>query len=275
MNDQMEFDKDLPEIQTMEVEIMKKIHDICEKHNISYFLLAGTLLGAVRHGGFIPWDEDLDIGMFRTDYNKFLKVVQQELPDDYKLIDGSIDGRYSRIYGKVFALGTKYYESEWDSFVENSGLWIDIFPIDKIAANDITEAVEIAKKRNNIISNVSILRRYREHIDVDKMSAVTKTVCKCLSLISYKALYRIVHKGLSRDEKKDAKFCTNYGSGYGVVKQTMPIDYYLPVKKIKFADEEFLCPNKTEEVLKQIYKNYMELPPVEQRVMRHKLKKRM
>lgn len=271
MNNENIQTEELLEIQQIETELLKKIHDICEKYNITYFLVAGTLLGAVRHGGFIPWDEDMDIGMFREDYEKFMKIAPDVFSGDYAVMDSSVNSGYSRIYGKVFKLGTKYYEAEWDEFVENSGLWIDIFPIDKVDAPNVEEAVRIARKRRDIREKELLIRRYRNGVDRDKFSRVTKVVCGLLKPVSYKNIVKYVKNKLTADEGKTAKFCTNYGSGYGVVKQTMPIDYYLPVKKIKFGECEFNCPNNTEKYLTQIYKDYMKLPPEDKRVMKHDL----
>lgn len=88
-------------VQHIELEILKKIDEVCKKHNINYWLDSGTLLGAVRHQGFIPWDDDIDIGMLREDYEKFLKVAQKDLGDDYFLQTRSTDKNYPLVFAKV------------------------------------------------------------------------------------------------------------------------------------------------------------------------------
>ena len=84
----------LRKVQLVQLEIAKEIDRICKKNNIKYFLIGGSLLGAIRHQGFIPWDDDLDVGMLRDDYEKFLKVAGDELQEKYKIIDWKSDGDY-------------------------------------------------------------------------------------------------------------------------------------------------------------------------------------
>ena len=102
----------LRKVQLVQLEIAKEISRVCDENGIKYFLTGGTLLGAVRHGGFIPWDDDLDIGMFRQDYEKFLEIAPVSLREQYKIIDWNSDQSYPHPMGKVIKKGTLYKESK-------------------------------------------------------------------------------------------------------------------------------------------------------------------
>lgn len=121
-------DKNIAAAQKVMLDILIEVHKICVKHNITYWLEAGTLLGAVRHKGFIPWDDDIDISMPREDYEKFLEIAQRELPSDLFLQTNKTDPEYSREITKVRKLNTLLIETG-ETGNENycHGIFIDIF----------------------------------------------------------------------------------------------------------------------------------------------------
>ena len=98
--------KTLRKVQLVQLEIAKEIARICEENKINYYLIGGTLLGAIRHKGFIPWDDDLDIGMIRSDYEKFMQIAPKCLDDKYALIDWKSDLIYPHPMGKIIKKGT-------------------------------------------------------------------------------------------------------------------------------------------------------------------------
>ena len=103
--------EELKKVQTLQLEMAKEVKRICEKHGIQYFLDAGTMLGAVRHKGFIPWDDDLDIGFLREEYDKFLQVAPQELSERYYLQNSMSDDDYGMVFSKIRLKGTKFVET--------------------------------------------------------------------------------------------------------------------------------------------------------------------
>ena len=124
---------DLRKAQLLMLKILKEIHNICVKNNIKYFLSDGTLIGAIRHNGFIPWDDDLDIGMLREDYEKFCSIAQEELPEEFVLQTQKTDKGYGLQFGKVILKNTIWIEKVAKNTKRDySGLYIDIFPYDKI-----------------------------------------------------------------------------------------------------------------------------------------------
>ena len=127
--------EDLQLLQLCEELILKEIDKICIKHNICYFVGGGTALGLRRHGGFIPWDDDIDINMPRDDYNRFLKIAISELPDFLFLQNHNTDANFPRLYSKVRLKGTKFVEYQYRNLKMEQGIFIDIFPMDQALDN--------------------------------------------------------------------------------------------------------------------------------------------
>lgn len=112
--------------------VTKEIDRICRKHNIGYFVCGGTMLGMVRHGGFIPWDDDMDVGMLRADYNRFCEVAKQELREQFFLQTRESDPNIPYLFSKVRLKGTEYITKYNELRDFNKGICVDIFPFDKV-----------------------------------------------------------------------------------------------------------------------------------------------
>ena len=118
--------------QLVMLEMVKELDIICKKHDIPYFLYGGTLLGAFRHNGFIPWDDDLDVAMLRSDYKRLAKVLLDELPDHIAFQNNDNDKNYFFFIPKLRDKRSFLAEAEFDKVFKERGIYIDIFPLDKI-----------------------------------------------------------------------------------------------------------------------------------------------
>lgn len=125
----------LRRLQLTELEILDAIAALCEKNNIKWFLDSGSALGAVRHQGFIPWDDDIDIGMPRQDYDRFLDIAPRELAPDYYLCTPDTTDHYSVTFAKVCKTGTKFFTEESIDAGFEPGIFVDVFPYDHISSN--------------------------------------------------------------------------------------------------------------------------------------------
>src|SRR5690554_4415622 len=122
--------KTLKKLHNVQIEILNQIVKICNQNKLTYFLIGGTLLGAIRHKGFIPWDDDLDIAMPRKDYEKFLELCQGYLGDEYYLHCSKTDPKYWLPFAKVRKNNTIFEEKSIQTINSHKGIYVDIFPLD-------------------------------------------------------------------------------------------------------------------------------------------------
>ena len=120
---------ELRALQLVELNLARIFSEICERHHLRYYMVGGTMLGAIRHKGFIPWDDDMDVGMPRPDYERFLEIVRSELPVGYSFLNYKQDDEYLRYFSRIVDNNVEVYNaSNSDTIIENA--WLDIFPFD-------------------------------------------------------------------------------------------------------------------------------------------------
>ena len=117
-------------IQSIELGILREVSEICSENKIDFYLIEGSLLGAVRHGGFIPWDDDIDIGMPREDYERFLSIISDKLPSHLSLKSYKFDSDFHSYYARIVDNRTKVIPEYLKFSGRYTGVWIDIFPLD-------------------------------------------------------------------------------------------------------------------------------------------------
>lgn len=253
----------LKQVQQTELSILKEVAAFCEEKNINYCITSGTLLGAVRHNGFIPWDDDIDISMPRADYERFLAYANDFI-DGYEIVSTKLNNQYPIAIAKVRKSGTVMKEPSMAHLDINHGVWIDIFPLDKV------KNVDKLKHRAHIFNLLTTVINYKLKISIPT-KIKTKLICMFLGLFSVKTLDKIRTKVMTSEEKTDAKKYTSFASNLGPSKLLFDEDVYFPFEKIKFEDNFFFAPAKSEVWLKSAYGDYVMLPPEHERVNRHKI----
>lgn len=254
----------LNRIHDVEIEILDEIVRICEKHHLRYCLVGGTLLGAVRHSGFIPWDDDLDIAMPRKDYDYFIRVCETELNEEFFLHNETSDNNYWLTFIKIRKKDTIFRESRLaESSIQHEGIWVDIFPLDYAQK----EKSFMKSVRTFIIRNLKYLISYKNGNKYPS-SIKGKIFLSLCRNINNSRITKIQSFLMQRENHhKNSKYYVNYGSQYDTIKQTMPIAVYEPYCKITFEGKQYNAPGKYETLLKRVYgSQFMQLPPIEKRI---------
>jgi LPS biosynthesis protein len=255
------------ELQIIELDILKQFIYICNKYKLTYYAIGGTLLGAVRHKGFIPWDDDIDVGMPRKDYETFVNIANVELPQHYFLQTFQSDSEYPHNYAKIRNSNTTYIENAVNNLKMNHGIYIDIFPLDGIKKNLI---FKIRKKIKFSLCNINITRAFCFD---NKLSFKGKVLLKISDLVfpNIKAAIESKEKFMKKYPLEKCSYIVNYCGNWGD-REIVPKDYMGLPRKLHFEDIEINVPDKYDEYLTNIYGDYLTLPPVEKQIGHHDTK---
>lgn len=253
----MTTEKYLEKLHSELLTIMDEIHKVCKDNNLTYFLAEGSLLGAVRHNGFIPWDDDLDIAMPRDDFEIFIKIAPLQLSKSFRLEWTTTNEKYWQFFAKVVKQNTMFDENS-DIKLFTTGIFVDIFPLDITPEYDTT--FEYRRKAVRLLKGFLSLRSRKPNCFVD-------VLLKPLSLIlSPSTIQSLIRKILRQLSKKGASHYANFASCYSINKQTMPIEWFGKGKLVGFENRLYNIPHHPQEVLKSIYgDDYMIMPPLEKR----------
>lgn len=242
------------------IDLLIQFDIICRKHNLKYVALGGTLLGVVRHRGFIPWDDDIDVGMPREDYEKFLEIAPKELDDPYFLQIPGKDKDYFFGYAKFNNSNTTAISHCFRYCTHNHGIFLDVFPLDNI---DIDKLDEYYKKENDLIlENSANMRRsnpYPSERDIEKMSKYEERDPK-----EVLAELNEMHAKSNENKSEYCKIsgCTVYSPQRLVYKWSDLLD----LTEADFYGHRILVPKDTHSVLRRAFgENYMQFPPIEER----------
>lgn len=252
----------LPELHKTEVEILDEIVRICNKFNLTYYLIGGTLLGAVRHKGFIPWDDDLDIAMPRKDYDKFCQLCTAELDTKYYLHSIDTDPEYWLPFVKIRKKNTLFNEQNIAEIHARKGIFVDIFPLDDAKCETSFEQRVRTKAIKRLASVITMKRGILRGVTVrQKLFLLAMKPFSIATVMKWQRCLMMKQNG------KGGDYYINFGSNYNTVKQTILKSKYDPTSRVEFCGKMYDTMNDYTYFLERIYgANYMQLPPVEKRI---------
>ena len=246
------------------LEIMDEIHDFCMSSNIPYYLVGGTLLGAVRHNGFIPWDDDMDIGLLRKDYDYLLKNFKSK-SGNIKILHHKNMEHYIWPSAKAIHKNTSLIELGRQK--SEIGVFIDIFPFDYIDADDFDKAKKIVKKSNHWKNLLTL-----KYLRIDRNRSFAKNILvmigKVLYIIPDGFLIKKVNSYGKRNYSGSENYVCNFTGAWGLREIAKASDFAETVTG-QFEGRNYLLPGGFDDYLRTVYGDYMTLPPVEKRVTHH------
>lgn len=263
-------DKTLKHVQKLELEILKDFLDVCNEHNLTYFALAGTGIGALRHKGFVPWDDDIDIGLPRKDFEKMVEVFEERFADKYTIGNAEHLKNYPLMTTRLMIKGTKFIEETLKNVDCELGIFLDLYVFDNAADDD--KKMRRQARITWLWGKILILRHIAfpvlpfKGIKKKLAHAVCAVVHGLLVLfrISPKWIYDKCKKSSCRynDIETDrlAYFC-NTSPYYDMVSRSKSF----PLIQLEFEGLKLNFPKNIDERLRFVYGDYMTMPPVEKR----------
>lgn len=262
-------DKVLRKLQLLELRILKDIDRVCRELGITYFLDSGSVLGALRHGGFIPWDDDIDLGMPRADYERFVHEAPALLGEEYVVSTPEANPHQAALFGKVWLAGTRFATEETLEAGFDQGVFVDLLPYDALSRDPKAAAKQ--RRDCRFWQSVSYLYHAKSIVVPHKgaLGAAERAACGAAHLAA-RGLFS--HDSIVK-RFNEAAICANDSASESdelVVMAYATFDPYatsmmLPPSTIVFEGSEFPAPAKPEAFLAQLYGDWRELPPVEAR----------
>lgn len=266
-------EEQLRKIKQVELNILKIFDCVCRRLDIHYSLASGTLLGAVRHQGFIPWDDDIDVMLLREDYDKLLKEGSKYLPSQYFLQTYETEPSYPMNFAKIRDVETVFVECGVESLDMQHSIYIDIFPIDTISEFSTMRHLENMKLALINAIKFSCTRELSDRSSSRLRGAIRKCLYPVCKAIGTQRLNRNETRLRTRytTQRTTMTFADRYSMPpHRLTNQmAMPISYFQEYSTLNFEGQAFQVIAAYDSYLKSMYGDYMKLPPKEQQRPHH------
>ena len=243
---------DLNVVHQLQLQLLEYFDEFCKDNNLRYFLAGGTLLGAVRHKGFIPWDDDIDVAMPRNDYEKFITLCNK-LDKDYKILSCELLNEHMIPFAKFVDVNYQNYNK---SINGRYGIRIDVFPLDGLG-NSYSSAIKISKK-------IVLFRKF--HYFCFKKNIMSTLLNK---LMIHKLFYFILKNIAIKNNFYDSKYVGSIVGGLRRLDEIFEYRVYSETMDMEFEGKIFKGMKYYDEYLTRMYGDYMKLPPKEKQVAEH------
>ncbi len=255
----------LQRLQDVERDILAVVDVLCREHGITYFLDSGTCLGAVRNGGFIPWDDDIDIGMPWDDYKRFCEIAPHALPEGYSLHTIDNSENFSALWAKVYKDGTRFLDASAVEAGSDQGIFIDVFPYCRLAADP-----RIAKKQMKQAAfwqRMSYLKAFA-HPKIPQ-KAQFRSLLSGLCVVAHHTIAHFWSYETMRDKQEQLFEGHETGDDWCCLSYTLfgaqKGEDLFPTADIEFDGMKLLGPHNPDGYLRAWYGDYMKLPPAKDR----------
>lgn len=265
----MQTPETMDKLHNIQLGIAAEVKRICEKNDISYFIIAGTLLGAVRHQGFIPWDDDIDIGMLRADYDRFLSCASEDLSEDLFLQSWHSDEGFGLPLAKVRRNATQITEEVSKATAGHKGIFLDIFPFDEKPRSSHQQWVQ---KHSALILKRIIQARLGYRIGAKSSLLLRLTLRLAVAatqMLPVKFFIDALEHSMRRYNGRGNGDYVAFGGSYGYEKETLLRSWVQSLDSVAFENTHFPCFRDKAAYLQHMYGDYMTLPPVDERGRRH------
>lgn len=256
----------IEEVRKIQISILDEIHSFCEKNGIRYFITAGTLIGAVRHKGYIPWDDDIDIVMLRDDYDRMVKEFNVAREDHFRLASHENDISIPYAFAKVYDNRTIFIENDTKNPI---GINVDIFPLENITDNysDAVKMMKKIKKYAKIVEIKNIVRAKKRSFIKKITLALLQGVTKIFSYKwCFKHIDKIAKKHIDNKDSKYVAHAVTYAKGE---REIVEREWFFDAVDLEFEGKLYKAPVGYDSYLRRLFGDYMQMPPKEQQVSHH------
>ncbi|MDD6435219.1 MAG: LicD family protein [Clostridiales bacterium] len=270
MNNQYD-EATLKRVQKVQAKILKDVLELCERHSIDTFVLFGSAIGVVRHQGFIPWDDDIDIGMFREDFERFKEIAPKELGEKYELMNCETNEHFACTVNHFQKKDTTFISNDIKNAKYHSGITIDIFVFDHLADGKWQRIYQCIMTwflgRLLFLSGDGVPFIPYKGIKHDIAFAICRLVHYGLKLfrITPRKIYKAFSKIARKYNDKETTLYATFETPTPWLNAMRKSDVY-PLKKMPFDDFEVYIPKNTDWLLRRIFGDYMQIPPKEKRI---------
>lgn len=256
--------KEFRDFQLLQLSLLNEFARLCDQNNLTYYLIGGTLLGAVRHKGFIPWDPDIDVAMMRKDYDKFIEIAEKQLDKNrYFLATFQNEKDHYSPHMLLHSNCVEIFNPILTKYRSHKGIYLDIFPLD--------DAPDSKSEQNKQAKRIKFLKKimyYKKAVIYERPPRIIKSSLKILlslflAPISLMCLQKRLEKSMIKyDCNGESKLVGQMASHYDYKRVLFKRDVYGTPKKVVFEGKTYSAPNKIDLYLKQCYGNYQELPSI-------------
>ena len=266
------LDIDIKEAQKIQLEILIDFDKLCRAHDIKYQLFSGTLIGAIRHNGFIPWDDDVDVCMLREEYEKFLEVGKKELGEEYFIQNYMSDPKFQSQYSKLRKNNTRYVEYMVQDVDMHHGIFIDVFPYDNVKPTTLIGKVQRITINKLKEINYCRVKRVNQSEKNGFVRARKNLTYYILKIVPKRSMDDTIKKLSLMSNNSDTECVAELGisTSKGMYEKfTLKKDIFYDSIEWEFEGYKFPVPKEYDYVLTKNYGDYMSLPSIEEQQPHH------